>query len=301
MLRYIPLWILFIVVRTNAGEIALTFDDATTGDSAIMSGVARTQHIIKSLRAARVPDALFFVTTGNIGEDGKARLEKYTEAGFHLANHSHQHGSANKLRVNEFMIDTYQAHLILKDYENTLPYFRFPYLHYGNTKESIATLQSRLAELGYRNGYVTVDNYDWYINSAMLKARDEGRDIDVDKLKDVYISVLWQSIEFYDGLAKKTLGRSPKHVLLLHENDAAALFLPDLVKYIRDKGWKIISPQEAYSDPIAKGFPDVVFHKQGRVAALANAKGEPPENLRHASEDTEYLDSLMEKSSVFGR
>jgi peptidoglycan-N-acetylglucosamine deacetylase len=69
------------------------------------------------------------------------------------------------------------------------------------------------------------------------------------------------------------LGRSPRHVLLLHENDLAALYLGDLVKRLRKTGWKIISPERAFQDPIASVEPDTLVLGAGRVIALATAKG----------------------------
>lgn len=49
------------------------------------------------------------------------------------------------------------------------------------------------------------------------------------------IEVLWDAVKFYDKLAKEVLGRSSKHVLLLHENDLAALFVGDLAKFLQKK------------------------------------------------------------------
>jgi len=291
--------LLYVASDVSCGEIAFTFDDAPTTDSSVMSGVERTELIIKALKNNGIPDALFFVTTGNIDVKGKERLTRYVESGFHLGNHSHKYGSANKMVVNEFMMDVYQAHLTLKNYGNILPYFRFPYLHYGSTQDSVKSIQGLLSELGYSNGYVTIDNFDWYINSALVKAKKSGKVIDYDTLGDLYVSIIWQGIEFYDGIAKRVLGRSPRHVLLLHENDTSALFLPKLAKHIRDKGWNFVSPQQAYEDPISGQFPNVLFHKQGRVAMLAYAKGIAIKDLRHVSESQEYLDTLLKNSMVF--
>ncbi len=282
-----------------SGEIAITFDDAPRADSAIMSGVKRTELIIKGLVESEVSDVLFFVTTGNIGDEGEARLKRYVEAGHHLGNHSHNHISANKTSVNGFMEDIYQAYLILKDYNGTVPFFRFPYLHYGETNSSIQSIQKYLVELNYRNGYITVNNFDWYINSLLNKAKNERKIIDYEKFGDLYVDVLWEAIEFYDGIAIKSLGRSPKHILLLHENDTSALFISKLVRHIKAKGWKVISPEEAYTDAIAESLPNVLFHNQGRVAALANSLGATIESLQNVAENKEYLDALFEESNVF--
>ena len=289
---------LLCVLSVQAREIALTFDDAPTPDSALMTGTERTQRIIQALVKAKVPDALFFVKADYINPDSQRRLEQSTAAGFHLANHSYSHQSASELGVLDYPADVYKAHLLLKSHNNFLPYHRFPYLHYGKNRAEIARLQQSLAELGYKDGYVTVDNFDWYISAVLTKAAEEKKHINYEKARKLYVETLYATIEFYDDIAQKALGRSPKHVMLLHENDAAALFLGDLINHLRAKGWKIISPQQAYQDPIARQFPATDFHKQGRVAALAQSKGVPEGELRHPSENEQYLDKAFQQAGV---
>ncbi|MEL7519180.1 MAG: polysaccharide deacetylase, partial [Pseudomonadota bacterium] len=60
-----------------------------------------------------------------------------------------------------------------------------------------------------------------------------------------------EAAEFYAELAQRTLGRQPAHVMLMHENDLTALTLVDLVKALKAKGWRIITVDEAYADPVA--------------------------------------------------
>jgi hypothetical protein len=76
------------------------------------------------------------------------------------------------------------------------------------------------------------------------------------------------------------------------------LFVCDLIAHLRAKGWKIISPQQAYQDPIARNFPNIAFHKQGRVAAIANSKGVPEAELRHPSENAEYIDKAFAAAKI---
>jgi peptidoglycan/xylan/chitin deacetylase (PgdA/CDA1 family) len=283
---------------SEAREIALTFDDAPTPDSALMSGAERTDKLIAALKQAKVPDALIFVKAGYINSQSAIRLRQYVDAGFHLASHSFAHQSANQLSVDDYAVDAYKAHLALKPFANVLNFHRFPYLHYGKNLTEVNQLQSLLGELGYKDGYVTVDNFDWYISALITKAAEEKKVIDYENARDFYVNSLYESIEFYDAIAQRTLKRSPRHVLLLHENDAAALFIGDLIQHLRNKGWKIISPQQAYKDPIAKKFPQVAFHKQGRVAAIANSKGTPEAELRHASENENYLNQAFAAAGV---
>jgi peptidoglycan-N-acetylglucosamine deacetylase len=281
-----------------AREIALTFDDAPTPDSALMTGSERTEKLITALTSVGVKDALFFIKADYINDETKKRLLKYADAGFHLANHSYSHRSAEKIPNDDYLADVYRADLLIKNLPNFLPYHRFPYLHPGKDKAAIDYLQKELTQLGYRDGYVTVDNFDWFISALLTKAVEENKTIDYERARDFYVQSLINSIEFYDAIAQKSLQRSPRHVLLLHENDAAALFVDDLVLELRKQGWKIISPQKAYQDKIAKQYPETLFQKQGRVSAIAASKGFSEAELRHESENETYLTAAFNAAGI---
>ena len=301
MIRIIFLIVVFIAPFSLAGEIALTFDDAPTPDFDVMDGETRTDNLIRQLREAEVPEVLFFVTTKNINASSAERLRAYTQAGHLLGNHGHEHLSANSVSVEEVLEDARKAKQLLEPFDNLLPFYRFPYLHYGKDAESREAIAEGLNELGYSIGYTTVDNYEWYINALYQEAVKTGKTVDKERLGQLYVETLWETIEFYDNIAKRALGRSPKHVLLLHENDIAATYVGDLVRHIRAQGWKIISPVEAYTDPISQHAGDLLFTKQGRVAALAHEAGIATEELRHPSEDTGYLEKLFEQYQVVKR
>lgn len=297
-MKLISLLLFLTAESAFCGEIALTFDDAPMPATGVMSGPAKTQRLIEQLAEADAPPVVFFVTTKHVNEQSKARLNDYAAAGHYLANHSHEHPSANEMTADEFLLDAYRAHLALKRFDRVVPLFRFPYLHHGKDPSTRATIAAGLAELKYDIGYVTVDNFDWYIDSLYREAVKNGDKVNQENLGKLYVDTLWQAITFYDKLAIKTLGRSPKHVLLLHENDMAAAYVGDLIKHIRAQGWEVISPIDAYKDPIANVSKDLTYTKQGRVAALAHEKGASVDTLRHKSENTEYIDRLFREYKV---
>ena len=276
----------------HAGQIALTFDDVPLPGNSLMVGEEVTNEIIQTLKSKKVDDALFFITSKNIiNEKALGRLGRYASEGFHLGNHSHSHLSANKITPSEYLADFYTSHLITKNLDGLLKFHRHPYLHQGLDEATRRRIYDGLVGYGYQVGYVTIDNFDWYINSKAAKEFDSGKIINYEKLKRLYIDVLWASIQFYDSIANKVLDRSPKHILLLHENPLAAMFLGDLIDHIRAQGWEIISPQEAYKDPISAMYsPGFQFTNQGRIAAIAHSIGVEKEFLRHPSENTDYLD-----------
>jgi peptidoglycan-N-acetylglucosamine deacetylase len=226
-------------------------------------------------------------------------LKRYVQAGHLLANHTHSHTPVRQIGLRQYLEDIKKADNILRTKSGFMPWFRYPFLDEGRTIAHRDSIRTTMKELGLTNGYVTVDNYDWYLNRLYNNALKAGKKVDILALKSLYIDHIWKSILYYDDIAKKTLNRSPKHVLLLHENDLSAMFIGDLIKHIRSNNWKIISPTEAYTDPIAAQIPDVLFNNQGRIGAIAFEKGMKPKDLVQESEDEQFLEKLVQDGKVF--
>ncbi|MEO0575014.1 MAG: polysaccharide deacetylase family protein [Pseudomonadota bacterium] len=299
--------VLALLTCLNAGaqsstkRIAFTFDDAPRSADSTMSAQERTNVLIDALADGGIEGAIFFVTTGNLdrrGEQGAAILRQYAAAGHVLANHSHTHQSANALEPDAFVADISKAHARLKEFEGYAPYMRFPFLHEGRPKPERDAIRAGLTALGLKQGYVTVDNYDWYLQALFSQSTKSGSKLQMDGWRKLYIDTLMGAIRRYDAFAENALGRSPAHVLLLHENDLAALFVDDLANALRTEGWEIVSALEAYQDPIADTLPDTLFLGQGRVAALAAESGMSPRDLRDPLESEAALRALAVKRGL---
>jgi peptidoglycan/xylan/chitin deacetylase (PgdA/CDA1 family) len=283
----------------HAQEIALTFDDAPMGNGPLYSGLERTSKIIDKLKTNGALQVAFFVVTGNIDSIGSIRLKQYAAAGHLLANHTHTHEWIRNIGTKNYIAGIIRADSILRKMPGFRPWFRYPFLDEGKTIPVRDSIRNALLASGLQHGYVTVDDYDWYLNQLLRNAITSKASIDYEKLRRVYIHHVWNSVLFYDSVAKKILNRSPKHVLLLHENDMSALFIGDLIQHIKSKGWKIIPVEEAYNDPLAKNLPDVLFNGQGRIAAIASENGVPVQQLVQDSEDETVLDETVKKNRVF--
>jgi peptidoglycan/xylan/chitin deacetylase (PgdA/CDA1 family) len=278
-------------------QIAFTFDDAPRHDEHVFSGINRTKTLITQLKKSGVHQAAFFCNTRKMDTTGRMRLQLYSDAGHVIANHTHSHADLEQTELSVYLAEIEKAHGYLQGFSTFRRWFRFPFLREGNTVEKRDGVRRKLASMEYTNGYVTIDNFDWYMNKLLQKALESGRKVHYDRLAKVYIRVLIEGAEFYDAIAKRVLHRSPKHVLLLHENDLAALFIYDLVEEFKARNWSIVSSDEAYSDPIARMDPDTFFLNQGRVAALASDKGDAGPFWKW--EEEEELESLFKTEKVF--
>jgi peptidoglycan/xylan/chitin deacetylase (PgdA/CDA1 family) len=279
-------------------RIAFSFDDVPRQAGGFFTPDERTRRLIEGLRRGRVAQAGFFVTTGNLqrpdGAGGEARIDSYVAAGHVIANHSTTHPWLRRTAAENYVLDIDRAEAWLRGRPGYRPWFRFPFLDEGGRDTAKRdAIRAALAERGLSNAYVTVDNYDWHLDALAGAARREGRALDLNALRDLYTETLVGTADFYDRIAVETLGRSPIHVLLLHETDIAALFIADLAAAFRADGWEIVTIDEAYRDPIAAAEPDTWFLGSGRVAALAQIAGREPRTLVHERTDEAVLARLF--------
>ena len=267
--------LLFQTQYSSAMEIALSFDDAPRRLTGYFSGMERAKKLVKELKAVNVSDAVFYCNSSHINSESDKIIQFYNDAGYTIANHTHSHPSFNKTNFEDYKKDFLKADKFLSKYSNFKKLFRFPYLREGGLHKR-DPMRKLLKDKGYQNAYITVDFSDWHLESLLRESIEEKQTVDLNKVRDLYLSLAKESLNHYDSLAKKYLNRSPKHVLLLHETDLAALFIGDLVKAMRSWGWKIISSKEAYTDEISK-FNIVQFLKNnpGRVGEIAVANKHP--------------------------
>lgn len=290
--------ILTFSLSLSAKEISISFDDAPMGDGKYFSGKERTEKLIKALKASGVAQAIFYANPGKVTNEEKLnRLKSYQRAGHLIGNHTFDHISADKNTVEDFMESVMKADVFLKKEQLLTPYFRYPYLRRGKTISKVRSLRKQISKQGYKDGYITIDNYDWYMNHLFQKSLKANKKINLENLKKYYIEILMKSIDFYDELAIKTLSRSPKHVLLLHENDLAALFIDDLVLHLKSRGWKIINTIDSYNDPDLSVYPDILKHNQGRVASKAIEQGYTGK-IYSGYEDEKVLETLYKSYGV---
>jgi len=237
-----------------AKRIALTFDDTPRHQGAFLGTDERTEMLRKTLREGGVEQAAFFINPGKMHERANSvdHIMAYMADGHVMANHTATHAALSETTLKDYLAEIDEAEKWVAQLSGHRPWFRYPYLDEGH--DDVAKrdgVRAGLAERGLSNGYVTVGASDWFYDAAASEAVKNGRDLNMPALGALFVESHVEAAEFYDALAVKTLGRSPAHVMLLHEADVTVLYLADLVDALKAKGWTIISADEAFADPIA--------------------------------------------------
>jgi peptidoglycan/xylan/chitin deacetylase (PgdA/CDA1 family) len=265
-------------------RIALTFDDVPRMPGAFFTPDERTRRLIADLRRGGVRQAAFFINPGNLeqpsGKGGEQRIAAYVRAGHVIANHSYSHRHLSELSVEAYIGDLDRAATWLKGRQGFRPWYRYPFLDEGfSDLAKRDALRAALRARGLHNGYVTSDSNDWLMEALAIDATRAGATIDMSALRDLYVRTVVGSADFSDALARKALGRSPIQVILMHETDIEAMFLPDAIRALKADGWEIVSADAAFADPIAREEPNSVRTSQGQIAAMADARGIPVREL----------------------
>ena len=280
-LRLLILLLAGLATAANAQKrIALTYDDVPREPGAFFAVEVRQKMLIDSLKRAGVAQAAIFVTTEHFeepyGRNGAARIAAYTDAGHVIANHSYAHEPLSSMSVRAYLADIDLAQSWLAGRAGLRPWFRFPYMDEGNASRAKhrAVMQGLVAR-GLTNGYVTVDAHDWTIDDLVTEANRKGQRIDFAAVEKLWTGHIVAAADFYDALARRVLGRSPVHNLLLHETDLAAMYTPALVAALKADGWTIVTADEAFADPLAGEQPHTPPFIGSRIAMLAADRGIP--------------------------
>lgn len=257
-------------------RIAISFDDAPRGPGAFFTEDDRAARLITALRDAGASQTVFFVNPGriNIGDGDEARLARYVAAGHVLGNHTFEHPILSRDSAEDYLADVDKAAAWLNGRPGYRPWFRFPGLDEGGADTAKRdAVRAGLAARHLRDGYVTVDGLDWNMEAQTIAAARAGRPMDMDALRDLYVETHVQAADFADALARRTIGRSPAHMLLLHETDLAALYIGDLIAALRADGWEVVTADDAYTDPVYARPPDTPHANGTLIEQLAWEKG----------------------------
>lgn len=259
--------------------IALSFDDVPRMHGAFMSPTERGARLIATMKEKGVDQAAFFLNPGQMTEYGDTegagqRIRDYVAAGHVIADHSNTHPRLGGTSAADYLANIDAAEAWLVKQPGRRPWFRYPFLDEGGKDMAKRdAIRAGLKQRGLLNGAVTIDGSDWNMEDQALKAVKAGRKIDMAALRDLYVETHVESADFSDALMVRTLGRSPAHMILLHETDIAALFLGDLIDALRKHGWEIISADGAFADPIYRSLPETPYAGGTLTEALAWEKG----------------------------
>ncbi len=283
--------------KNEKPRIAFSFDDGSVRDYPGYRHQDWNRRLLANLATYKIRTVLFVKGAALENEQGKRIIRSWDQSGHLIGNHSYQHlyFHNRKVSLKQFESDMLKNEHFIRGYKHFVKLFRFPYLKEGNSIQKRDGFRGFLKQQGYRNAHVTVDASDWYIDQRLCKRLRRDPKADLSAYREYYVSHIIDRARFYDRLAFKLTKRRITHVLLLHHNLSAALFLKDLIQHFRAIDWETVDIDIAYGDQIYKREPRILPAGESLVWALAKESGAYDSILRYPAEGSRYEKKKMDR------
>ena len=259
-------------------QMAVTFDDLPV-HGALPLGMTRleiAQSILKTLKQEKLPPVYGFINGGRGEEDPNSFsvLKTWRRAGQSLGNHTWAHLDLNKESPEEFGAEVLRNEPLLESLmgKGDWHWFRYPFLHEGETVEKRRAVRAWLLAHGYKIAEVSMDFEDYLWNEPYARCITRHDDASIAKLHDSYLAVADQYYGVFRELSQLVYGRDVKYVLLMHVGAFDARMLPELLKLYRAKGVSFVSLPDAMSDPAYQDDPDIGEPSGGTILELMMQK-----------------------------
>jgi peptidoglycan/xylan/chitin deacetylase (PgdA/CDA1 family) len=238
---------------SSGGKICVTFDDlpvVRVHDQDERREI--TDQILAALDEFHVKAAGFVI--GDNIEGDYDLLRAWLEAGHVLGDHTYSHTDINEVPASLYIRDIKKGQQAIEDILTEAKqrgrYFRYPFLHYGNTYETKKTVSDYLETEGYAIAHVSVDTDDFAYNLQYEKIYKSADSIELVRLGNEYIDHIMERLHESEKLAKDLLGRKIRQIVLLHANRINGAYLSDLLSELSAEGYKFISLDQALADPV---------------------------------------------------
>jgi peptidoglycan/xylan/chitin deacetylase (PgdA/CDA1 family) len=261
MIRVSFVLLLFVGV-SFAQKIAITFDDLPLNGE-LPPGVTRVQiarDTLALLKARHVPAAYGFINARKLeGNADAAEALKVWAAAEPIGNHTYSHLdlNANPAEAFEREIEENEPVLeLLAGKDANWHWLRYPFLREGETVEKRRAVRAYLQAHQYRVAQVTMDWEDYLWNSAYARCVAKNDAKSIEWLRSSYLNIASQYLDLGRQMATLVYGHDINHVLLLHLGAFSSTILPDAFDLLKRKGFKLVTLEEAESDPVYEGDPD---------------------------------------------
>lgn len=278
--------------------VSFTFDDGNTSNIAGFQFEKWNNMILSHLEREDLKTVFFVTGKNKSNTKGQFLLESWNNNGHKIANHSFSHPNFNspKNTTQTFENELIKTDIIISKLSNHTKLFRFPYLKEGQNQAKVDSIRNILGKHNYRNGYVTIDASDWYIDQRLIKRIKEIglENVEMDTFKNFYIEHILNRANYYEELSYEMNGRHINHTLLLHHNLTSALFLGDLIKKLKEQGWEVIDAEKAFQDDIFNNIPKSNFAGESLIYSMARQSKRYNHLLRYPAEDSKYEKNKMD-------
>lgn len=255
----------------SAENVAITFDDLPL-NGVLPPNMTRTElvrRVVTILQQHQVPSVYGFVNAKRFegDQDGAEALKLWVAAGEPVGNHTYSHPDLNTESSQLFLSDVYLNEPVLEllSKGDDWRWFRYPFLREGDTLDKRRSVRAGLRQRGYRIAQVTLDYEDYLWNSPYARCLGKADTASIRWLRSTYLTMASAYIDAARKAGRLVFGRDISHVLLLHLGAFSDGILPDVLAMLQQKGFDLVTLEEAQKDPAYQSDPDAASREGGTL------------------------------------
>ena len=235
-----------------------------------MTRAETTKNVLAILKKRHVPPVYGFINVKKLeGNADGAEALKLWAAAEPVGNHTYSHMDLEQNPAEAFEREIEEnepaLELLDRDGKDNWHWFRYPYLHEGDTAEKRRTVRTYLKAHGYRIAQVTLDWEDYLWNTAYARCAAKNDKKSIEWLRSSYLSTASEFLDLGREQVKLIYGHEISYVLLMHLGSFSSTILPDALDLLKKKGFKLVTLEEAESDAAYEGDPDAGLHDAGTL------------------------------------
>ena len=251
--------------KKTSREICITFDElpASQGFGEVDRN-AVTYLLLQALKKYDVKATGFVI--GERIEDSYDILGQWLNDGHRLGSMTYSNQDLHQLGIEQFIGDIAAGHdaleTMLSGFGQKKRYFRYPYLHYGNTVESKRQVKLYLEQYNIIPVHATVVIEDYLFNLSLEKLGKVPDSAAFEELMNEYINHVLDEVERSERLSKEVLKRSCRQILRLKANRLNAVYLDEMLTALKEMGFKFITLDRTLKDKLYSA-PEAYFGARG--------------------------------------
>lgn len=209
--------------------------------------------------------AVGFVVGDRIGDSWDV-LGQWLNEGHRLGNMTMTGQDLNQVQVEQFIkeIESGAATLepMLSGFGQKKRYFRYPFLHYGETVQTREAIGRFLEDRDIVVCHATVVPEDYLYDLNLQKMGKEPDSVQFLQLGQDYIRHVLDQLHAQENLAREMTDGRINHILELRANRLNAVYLDPLLGALEEEGYRFVGIDEALKDKIFRR-PEAYYGMKG--------------------------------------
>ncbi len=256
--QYLIILLFFLSMHVfGQSQFALTIDDVP--NTKLFEQNHFQANLLNTLDSLQIPVSIFInegliYKTTSVSKNFEL-LNQWIQRDYTLlGNHTFAHSRYSEVGFESFTQDISKGLSIsselAKMYKKPLNYFRFTYNDLGKDSLQKHKIENYLNEKQYILTPFTIESSDWIFNHLYEYYLKNDNRVEAERIAESYINLSLAYFHYFDSLSVDQYGRHIKQIYLCHDNAINADYLSVLLEKLTEKGYSIISLEEAMQDEV---------------------------------------------------